>query len=738
MVACAVCATELRDDAKFCDECGSAVAPARSFAEYKQVTVLFADVVHSMDIAAAVGPERLRELMSDVFDQCCDVVQRYGGTIDKFTGDGVMAVFGAPIALEDHAIRACMAAIDIQHRVQNLAGEVSSRDGIELALRVGLNSGEVIAGEVGSRSGSYTTVGDQVGMAQRMESVAAHGGVMVSESTARLVEGEAELGERTLVQIKGADAPVPAYVLLSITGRRPATTARTTTFVGRDWEMSALTAMLDRSIESHGCVVSLVGPPGIGKSRTLAEVAALAKQRGVQVFSTYCESHTSDVPFQAATRLLRSAWGVEGLDAEAAREMSRSKVQGAHAADLVLLQDELGIRDPVDPLPDIAPEARRRRLTALVNASVTARQEPAVYIIEDAHWIDATSEWLLAEFLSVVPQAHALALITYRPEYGGALSRSAGAQTIALAPLDDSQMAGLVSEFLGPDPSVVELARRVAERAAGNPFFAEEIVRDLADRTVLSGGRGAYTCADEAADVEVPATVQAAIAARIDRLAPDTKLTLNAAAVIGLRFDEGLLAALADTAPMKSLLDAELIDQVAFTPRAEYAFRHPLIRSVAYRSQLASTRAELHRSLALTLEAHDPESSDETAALIAEHLESAGDLHAAFGWHMRAGGQLTFRDIIAARSSWQRARDVADRLPADDPSREAMRIAPRTLLCASAFRVARTVVDTGYDELCLLTSAVGDKASLAAATSGQVATLVFEGDIGRRPNWHRS
>ena len=172
MVACAACATELRSDAKFCDECGAAVAPARSFAEYKQVTVLFADVVHSMDIAAAVGPERLRELMSDVFDRCCDVVQRYGGNVDKFTGDGVMAVFGAPIALEDHAIRACMAAIDIQQRVRDLAAEVNSRDGIELALRVGLNSGEVIAGEVGSRSASYTTIGDQVGMAQRMESVA--------------------------------------------------------------------------------------------------------------------------------------------------------------------------------------------------------------------------------------------------------------------------------------------------------------------------------------------------------------------------------------------------------------------------------------------------------------------------------------------------------------------------------------------------------------------------------------
>ncbi len=724
MVACAACATELRHDAKFCDECGAAVAPARSFAEYKQVTVLFADVVHSMDIATAVGPERLRELMSDVFDRCCDVVQRYGGNVDKFTGDGVMAVFGAPIALEDHAIRACIAAVDIQKRVRDLAAEVNSRDGIELALRVGLNSGEVIAGEVGSRSASYTTVGDQVGMAQRMESVAMPGGVVVSESTARLVEGEAALGERRLVQIKGADAPVPAYALLSITGRRPATTARTTTFVGRDWEMSALTAMLDRSIKGHGCVVSLVGPPGIGKSRTLAEIVSVAKQRRVEVFSTYCESHTSDVPFQAATRLLRSAWGVDGLDAEAARDVARSKVPGAHAADLVLLQDELGIRDPADPLPDIAPEARRRRLTALVNASVMAREDPVLYVIEDAHWIDATSEWLLADFLSVVPQAHALALITYRPEYSGALSRSTGAQTIALAPLDDSQMSGLVSEFLGSDLSVVELAGRVAERAAGNPFFAEEIVRDLVDREVLFGERGAYTCADEAADVEVPATVQAAIAARIDRLAPEAKLTLNAAAVIGLRFDEGLLAALADTAAMKALLDAELIDQVAFTPRSEYAFRHPLIRSVAYRSQLASARAELHRRLASTLEAHDPESSDETAALIAEHLESAGDLQAAFGWHMRAGTWVTFRDIDAARLSWQRAHRVADRMPVDAPGRDAMRVAPRAWLCASALRVG-AVDEAGFAELCRLADDADDKVSLAIGMAGHVAGLAY-------------
>ena len=724
--ACRACSTELRTNAKFCDECGAPVSQAQA-AEYKQVTVLFADVVHSMDIAATVGAERLRELMSDLLDRFSVVVQRYGGTVNQFTGDGIMAIFGAPISLEDHAIRACLAALDIQKHVSDLATDVKLEDGIDLLLRVGLNSGEVIAGEVGSRQHSYTTVGEQVGMAQRMESVAPPRGVMLSESTARLVENEAVLSEQRLVRIKGADAPVLAYELLSVTGRRPHTAARTSTFVGREWELAALTAMLDRSISGHGCVVSVVGPPGIGKSRLVAETANLATHRGMQVASTYCESHTSDVPFRVAIRLLRSAWRVNGLDDEAARDVVRGRVPGAHAADLVLLHDELGIRDSTDPLPEIAPEARRRRLTALVNASVVAREEPALFVIEDAHWIDSTSESLLADFLSVIPQAPALVLITYRSEYGGELSRSPGAQAIALAPLDDSQMAGLVTELLGADSSIGGLAGRIAERAAGNPFFAEEIVRDLADRGVVFGERGAYTCADEAADVYVPATVQAALAARIDRLVPEAKLALNAAAVIGLRFEEGLLAALADTPAVEHLLKAELIDQVEFTPRAEYAFRHPLIRSVAYRSQLAVARAELHRRLAVALEARNPGSADENAALIAEHLAAAGDLREAFGWHMRAGNWLQFRDINAARLSWQRASQVADQLAADDPARNAMRVAPRALLCVTAFRTGSAFDEKAFEETCQLADAADDKVSLAMVMCGRVHTLTFGG-----------
>src|SRR6476659_8758004 len=202
--ACRTCGTEPLENARFCHGCGSPLDESVTHAEYKQVTVLFADVVHSMDIAAAVGPERLREIMADLLDRSTAAVKRYGGTLSQFTGDGIMAVFGAPITLEDHAVRACLAALGIQEEAQRFAAEVHDRDGIDLGLRVGLNSGQVIAGEIGSGSFGYTAVGEQVGMAQRMESVAPPGAVMLSASTARLVDSSAALGEAELVQIKGA------------------------------------------------------------------------------------------------------------------------------------------------------------------------------------------------------------------------------------------------------------------------------------------------------------------------------------------------------------------------------------------------------------------------------------------------------------------------------------------------------------------------------------------------------
>src|ERR1700752_4564698 len=273
---CGWCGTELPPDSRFCNKGGAPVRPAAPAAEYKQVTVLFADVVHSMDIAAAVGAERLREIMTELVERSAAVVQRYGGTLSQFTGDGIMAGFGAPITLEDHAVRACLAALGVQEEAKRLAVEVRERDGVELRLRVGLNSGQVIAGEIGPGSFGYTTIGDQVGMAQRMESVAPPGGVMLSASTARLVDGTAALGEPEMVRIKGADEPVAAHRLLGIGDRHLPGGRAESTLVGRHWEMSAIESLLNRAVEGHGTVVGVVGPPGIGKSRLVSEVAALA------------------------------------------------------------------------------------------------------------------------------------------------------------------------------------------------------------------------------------------------------------------------------------------------------------------------------------------------------------------------------------------------------------------------------------------------------------------------------
>src|SRR6267154_6040437 len=271
---CGSCGAQSSPTAKFCGECGARLTQATQSAEYKQVTVLFADVVHSMDIAAAVGAERLREIMSELLDRCTAVVKRYGGTLSQFTGDGIMAVFGAPVALEDHAVRACLAALGIQEEAKRLAAEVQDRDGIDLQVRVGLNSGQVIAGEIGSGSFGYTAFGEQVGMAQRMESVAPPGGVMLSAPTARLVESAATLGEAALVQIRGVDAPVPAQRLLGMREGHRAIARAESNLVGRRWEMSAVEGLLDRAVDGHGAVVGVVGPPGIGKSRLVREAAA--------------------------------------------------------------------------------------------------------------------------------------------------------------------------------------------------------------------------------------------------------------------------------------------------------------------------------------------------------------------------------------------------------------------------------------------------------------------------------
>jgi class 3 adenylate cyclase/ABC-type transport system involved in cytochrome c biogenesis ATPase subunit len=723
-VACASCGSDLRENAKFCGECGTPAASRTSAPEYKQVTVLFADVVRSMGIAAVLDIERLREVMAELLERSATVVRRYGGTVES-TGDGVMAIFGAPVALEDHAFRACLAALGVQEEARKLAAEVRFRDGVALEVRVGLNSGRVIAGTIGTGSLGYTAIGMHVGMAQRMEAAAPPGGVLLSESTAQLVEHVTVVAEPEWVHIKGADDPVLARRLLGITSRRSLAGRADAALVGRRWEMAALNAVVDRTIDGRGGFVDIVGPPGIGKSRMAREAAALAAIRGAEVFWAFSESHTSDIPFHTARQLLREVFGITELAEPAARARVREELPHAGPQDVLLLDDLLGIADPEVALPKIDPNAGRRRLTALINTATLARTKPALFVIEDVHWIDAASESMLAEFLAVVPQASAMVLITARPEYQGALAHMRNAHTIALVPLSDSDITALLGALLGTNLSVGDITAVIADRAAGNPFFAYEMVRELEQRGVLRGGRGNYVCSTDISDVMVPVTVQAAIEARIDRLGDDAKRTLNAASVIGSRFDAELLTALGMDPMFDELVATELIDQITFTPHSEYAFHHPLIRAVAYESQLKSDRADVHRRLAAAIESRSPQSTDHKAALIAGHLEAAGELRTAYAWHMRAGGWSVHRDIAAARMSWKRASQIADALPDDDPTGITMRIAPRTMLCVSAWRAQAKA--SGFDELRALCTLADDKASLAIAMTGRASELLWSG-----------
>jgi adenylate cyclase len=720
---CHACGTLPREGARFCDACGTALTQNAQPAEYKQVTILFADVVRSMDIAAALGPERLREVMTELVDQSATVVQRYGGTVDKFTGDGIMALFGAPITLERHAFRACLAALDIQQVAARLAVEVARRDGIDLRLRVGLNSGRVITGEVGATHLGYTALGEQVGMAQRMEAAAPPGGVMLSESTARRVEDRVVLGERETVHIKGVDVGVSARRLISADVEHRLKPRSESRLVGRRSEKSAITALLDQAGAGAGTVITVTGRPGVGKTRLVREAVAIARGSGFEVFATYCEPHTRDVPLQVVSRLLRAIFGIVGLPPEEARTRVRSQIPEAGAEDLQLLDDLLGICG--GPCPDIDPDARRRRLVELIKTVSLARPAPAIYLVEDVQWIDSVSESMLADFAAMVPGMRATLLIVYRPQYSGSLSAIAGARLVKLEPLRDSHIGELINGLLGTDPSVAGLPAVITERAAGLPFAAEEIVRDLVERGELEGDPGAYICVREVGDIHVPASLQTIIGARIDRLTPTAKRTLHAAAVIGPRFDTELLETLVGTPDLAPLVESDLVEQVAATPQATYAFCHPLIHAVAYEVQLKAARAELHRRVATAMKRRSGGFTGEQAAIVATQSAAAGDLRDAFDWHMRAATWFGARDIRAARESWRQAVRVADQLPADDPDRLTLRIAPRALLCGSAFQVGGTPADTGFEELRELTTLAGDKRSLALGMAGHLTTLTF-------------
>lgn len=684
--------------------------------------MLFADVVGSMRLAAVLDPERLQAIMHDFFNAAAAVVQRYQGTVDKFTGDGLMALFGAPAALEDHALRACIAALDIQARCRALGAEVSRRDGVGLQIRIGLNSGEVIAGEIGSGPGRYTAVGHSVGMAQRMESAAPAGGVLCSLSTAALVSGFTRLGPPESFAIKGFDRPVRARRLMSVDSDRIVLGRNEGRLLGRDDELRALEDLLDGSA---GRLVTVSGEPGVGKSRLIAEFSCRASGRDTDIVITRCESHTTGVAFRALSRLLRTMFAVQGMPADDARaHTSRQIDPGTDAGDAFVLFDAMGIADPSQPDPGMSVDGRRRRLVAILLDAVRRRARRTLFVLEDGHWIDGPSDDVLADFAAELGPTASLMIVTHRPEFSGALEAKS-TRRLTLRPLPRDTALGLVRQVLGGDPTVRHLGDPIVDAAAGNPFFVEEIIRDLADRAILDGSRGGYRLVGQLAVITVPATVQAVLAARIDRLPPATKAVLNAAAVIGLGFDLDTVRVLLPGCPaglLGDLVAAELIDQTEFVPAQRYCFHHPLVRSVAYDSQLSTTRATAHRALARALAERGP--ADESAALIATHLKAAGDLVDAHQWHMRAAEWLRPRDLAAARDQWDKARQLADLLPAGLAEKVRLQIAPRAMISSTSLYLRDDLpVDDVYRELYELSRGADDLTPLAVGMAGRIFSL---------------
>jgi class 3 adenylate cyclase/tetratricopeptide (TPR) repeat protein len=748
---CAGCGTELPPAAKFCLECGAkvgaapvpaAVAPVRPTSplavkirqakpsiegERKQVTVLFADVKGSMDLAEQLDPEAWSRIMQRFFTILADGVERFEGFVDKFTGDGIMALFGAPIAHEDHAQRACYAALHLRDRLRQYADELRIDPGVNFSFRLGLNSGEVIVGRIGDDLRmDYTAQGHTVGLAQRMEQLAPPDGIALSQHTQKPIEGFFALRGLGPVAVKGAREAVSVFVLEGVGSHRTRLdTSRArglSRFVGRGGEMDALDAALARALEGTGRVAAVVGEAGVGKSRLCAEFVERCRGRGLTVYEAHCPAHGKTIPYLPLLELLRNLFGITEQDGP--RE-ARQKIAGelallddAFADDRALVLDFLGVGDPKAPALQVEPAVRQRRLFTFLRRLIQLRTEaePLVLLIDDLHWIDPGSDLFVAQIVEAVSATRTLLLVNFRPEYQADWTRKSWVLQLPMAPLGADALAELVRDWVGSGPSVAGLPALVGARSGGNPFFAEEIVLSLLDTGRLVGRRGAYELVTAIDAVEVPATVQALLAARIDRLGEREKQLLYTAAVIGKEFPRPLLEAVLGIsandvdAALAALRAAELVHERAIYPVAEYAFKHPLTHEVALGAQLTTARRARHKAVAEAIATADPERLDEHAGLLAHHWTEAGDALRASAWHVQAARWVRATDLAASGRHWTEARRLLVPLP-DLPERTRLLLGvyPELLSTLDRLGTAPAESEAVYAEAIDLTRRSGDR-----------------------------
>ena len=604
--------------------------------ERKQVTVLFADLKGSMELLADRDPEEARKLLDPVLERMMEAVHRYEGTVNQVMGDGIMALFGAPLAHEDHAVRGCYAALDIQAALHRYAEEIRRAHGVDVQVRVGLNSGEVVVRAIGSDLRmDYSAVGQTTHLAARMEQFARPGVTLLTADTLRLAEGYVEVTPLGPVPLKGLADSIEVYELAGLgllRSRLGVAAARgLTRFIGRDGELEQLRQALGHAGGSHGQVVAIVGEPGVGKSRLVWEVTHSHRTHGWLVLHASSVSYGQATPYLPVIELLKAYFQIEARDDP--RRM-REKVMGkllaldrslepSLPAFLALLDVPVddGVWEALDP-----PQRRQRTLEMIKRLLLREAQvQPLLLVFEDLHWIDSETQALLDSLIEGLPTARVLLLVNYRPEYQHGWGSRTFYSQLRLDPLPPEGAEVLLHALLGDDASLRPLPPLLIERTEGNPFFLEESVRMLVETKVLVGERAAYRLVTALPSIQVPTTVQAILAARIDRLPSDEKRLLQTASVIGTDVALPLLQAVADLPEeglrrgLAHLQAAEFLYETRLFPDLEYTFKHALTHEVAYQGLLHDRRRALHARITEALEGLSPERVAAPAERLAHH-----------------------------------------------------------------------------------------------------------------------
>jgi predicted ATPase/class 3 adenylate cyclase len=711
---CAQCGFANQPQAKFCGECGTALSPRAPAStapplaprlhaplsytpghlaekiltsktalegERKQVTVLFADLKGSMELLAERDPEDARALLDPVLERMMAAVHRYEGTVNQVMGDGIMALFGAPIAHEDHAVRACYAALAMQTAIRRYSEDLRRTQGLEVQIRIGLNSGGVVVRAIGNDLHmDYTAVGQTTHLAARMEQLALPGTIRLPAETWRLAEGFVEVKALGPVPVKGLAEPVAVFELVGATAvrrRLHATAARgLTRFVGRQAEVDVLHQALTRVGAGHGQIVAMVGEPGVGKSRLVYEFVHAHDLREWSVLESASVSYGRATPYVPVIDLLKRYGHVD--DGDDTRTI-RAKLTGQVLTLDDTLQDALpALLALLDALPEDSPflgldppQRRQRTLDALKRVLLRESQvQPLLLVCEDLHWIDSETQALLDSLVESLPTARILLLVNYRPEYQHGWGSKTYYTQLRLDPLPPTSAAELLRALLGDDASFAPLHRVLIARTEGNPFFLEESVRALVETGVLIGAPGAYRLAQALPTIQVPATVHAVLAARIDRLPADEKALLQTLAVLGKEFAWSLLAQVTgqpeeDLQRLLAHLQTEefIYEHPAF-PEPDYTFKHALTQEVAYNAVLLERRRGLHERAAQAIEGLFPERLPEHYHALAHHYSRSGNTAKAVDYLQRAGQQAVERSAYAdAMSHLTAALDLLTTLP---------------------------------------------------------------------------